>query len=1053
MDLIQTGPLKTWQNPETLSFNRLAARATLYPYPTAKAALADRREDSPWWRSLDGDWDFRLVDRPEAVPAEFVAPGFKPDTAWAKLPVPSNWTMHGYDRPHYTNVIMPFAEQPPRVPVANPTGLYRRTFTVPADWAGRRTVLHVGGAESVLYVWVGGQPVGLAKDTRLPSEFDLTPYVRAGVTHTLAAAVVKWSDASFIEDQDQWWMGGIHREVYLYSQAAHYLEDVFVRAEPDATLRNGSLKLEARLGAPDEWGKGCKLRVQLYDPAGKAVLRQPLDQAFPTDNSWVNPRRRLALEIPVARPRLWSAESPQRYTVLVTLIGPGGNELEHTSIRTGFRRVETRNRELLVNGRPVFIAGVNRHDHDDKRGKAVTREGMFQDVLVMKRHNINAVRTSHYPNDPHWYDLCDEYGLYVWDEANIESHAFYHDLAHDNRYAPAFLDRGLRMVERDKNHPSIITWSLGNESGYGPHHDAMAAWIRHRDPSRPVHYEGTITFDWTRGKAASDFVSPMYPPIGRLVQWVTDPKNRDQRPVILCEFSHAMGNSNGSLGDYFDAFDRHHGLQGGFIWEWVDHGLKRRDAAGREYWAYGGDFGDEPSDKNFVCDGLVWPDRTPHPGLLEYKHLAQPVRVAVRDARRGRFRVQNRRWFTDLSDLRGTWTLLVDGEPVAEGALPVFRTAPQAREDFNVRYPALTLPSGAEAHVTFRFFTRKATPWCAAGHEMAWQQHAVPSGAFRRSRPIKPSAVSGVPEVAETAGGWTVSAGGLSFEVDRASGVLANFRRDDRLLITCGPQLNVWRAATDNDGLKLFTEVGWGDVRVLNRWLDAGYDRMELADSRTTVSVARGEAIVAINQRWRAPGAGKYIVHTHRYRLTAAGGLQVENIFAVDRKLPELPRIGVSLVLPPELEQLEWLGRGPWENYSDRNRSAMVGRWHTTVSADYVPYILPQEYGNKTDVRWLRLHDGKAAGVKFTAAPTMEASASHFTAADLYAAKHTTDLTPQPEIHVNLDHAQRGLGTASCGPDTLPQYRIQSGKYQLNFTVSSTGGASREGSSRGRRLR
>ncbi len=1038
MELLQTGPLKSWQSPETLSLNRLPARATLYPYPSARAALAGRREKSPWWLSLDGEWDFRLVSRPEAVPAEFVRTDFQPDSAWSKLPVPSNWTMHGHDRPHYTNVIMPFTEQPPVVPALNPTGLYRHSFTVPKNWDGRRTVLHIGGAESVLYVWVDGQPVGLAKDTRLPSEFDLTPYVRAGSTHTLAAAVVKWSDASFIEDQDQWWMGGIHREVYLYSQAEYYLEDVFVRAEPDETLRKGTLKVEARLGAPDEWGKGCKLRVQVIDPVGKALLRKPQEQAFPTDNFWVNPRRRLSLEIPVARPQLWSAETPRRYTVLVTLVGPGGKELEHTSIRTGFRRVETRNRELLINGQPVLITGVNRHDHDDVRGKAVTREGMLQDVLVMKQHNINAVRTSHYPNDPQWYDLCDEYGLYVWDEANIESHAFYHDLAHDSRYAPAFLDRGLRMVERDKNHPSIITWSLGNESGYGPHHDAMAAWIRHRDPSRPVHYEGTITFDWTRGQAASDFVSPMYPPIERIVQWVTDPANKDARPVILCEFSHAMGNSNGSLGDYFDAFDQHHGLQGGFIWEWVDHGLKQRDANGREFWAYGGDFGDEPSDKNFVCDGLVWPDRAPHSGLFEYKHLAQPVRVIARDVRRGRFRVQNRRWFTDLRDLRGTWTLLVDGRTVVEDQLPVFRTTAQAQEDFVLEYPQLTLPPGAEVHVTFRFFTRQATAWCQAGHEVAWQQHAVPATLFARA--AKPARSRGLaPEVSAAAHGWTVSAGDLSFAVDRNQGAIGDLRHQGNLLIQRGPQLNVWRAATDNDGLKLFTEVGWGGVRVLNRWLDAGYDRMELVESKTTAKRAKAGVVIAIRQRWRAPGAKKDIVHHHHYRLSATGTLQVENKFSVDRKLPELPRIGVSLVLPPALEQMEWFGRGPWENYSDRKHSALVGCWRTTVTADYVPYILPQEYGNKTDVRWLHLHDGKAAGVRFHAAPTMEVSASHFTAADLYAARHVTQLTPRPEIHVNLDHAQRGLGTCSCGPDTLPQYCLQPGNYGQTFTILPAG--------------
>jgi len=946
--------------------------------------------------------------------------------------------MHGHGYPHYTNVVMPFNDLPPQVPAENPTGLYRTRFTVPADWDGRRIILHIGGAESVLYVWVDGQGVGLAKDTRLPSEFDLTAYVRAGATHTLAAAVVKWSDASFVEDQDQWWMGGIHREVYLYSQAALYLEDVFVRGEVSADLRNASLAVDVRVGAPDAEAKGCRIRVQLHDAQGRPVLRRPAEGAVHATDFWRHPRKRIRLSVPVKAPKLWSAESPNLYTAVVTLIGPDGAVLEHTSAQVGFRRIETRNRQLLINGQPVLITGVNRHEHDDVRGKAVTREGMLQDIRVMKQHNINAVRTSHYPNDPQWYDLCDEYGLYVFDEANVESHAFYQELSHDNRYAPAFLDRGLRMVERDKNHPSIIAWSLGNESGYGPHHDAMAAWIRQRDPSRVIHYEGAISFDWTGGKAATDLICPMYPQIDKLVAWARDRKSPDQRPLIMCEYSHAMGNSNGSLADYFDAFEQYHGLQGGFIWEWVDHGIRRRDAQGREYWAYGGDFGDTPSDKNFVCDGLVWPDRRAHPGLYEYKHLAQPVRVETVDARRGRFRVQNRRWFTGLADLRGTWELLVDGVVKAQGALPALKAAPRQQQAITVKYPALTLPMAAEVHVNFRFFTRKATTWCEAGHEVAWQQHAVAAAAFKRTQaPKSVAAQSGKVELTSTPTGWQVRAASLTFEVDRERGEIANLSRDGEIVLLRGPRLNVWRAATDNDGLKLFEFVNWGGARLLTDCLKVGYDRMEAAGAKVTARGLRsGEAEIVIRSRWRCPGVKRYITHTHTYRVGLAGDLEVTNDFDLDRRLPEVPRLGVSLVLPQAQEQLSWLGLGPWENYTDRKRSALVGRYDSTVTEQYVPYILPQEHGNKCDVRWIELRDDRGAGLRFTALGRhFEASASHFTAADLYAAKHTTDLTPRPEVHLNLDYGQRGLGTASCGPDTLPQYRIPAGKYRLAFRV------------------
>lgn len=1040
MNFLQNGPVKTWQNPEILAQNRLPARATLYPYPSAKAALANRREDSPWWRSLNGDWDFRLVGRPEDVPEDFVQPGYTLGADWAKLPVPSNWTMHGYDRPHYTNVRMPFDDLPPTVPAANPTGLYRTQVSVPADWAGRRTILHVGGSESVLFVWVDGQPVGMAKDTRLPSEFDLTPYVQVGATHTLAAVVIKWSDSSFVEDQDQWWMGGIHREVYLYSQAVHYLDDVFVRGDLDADLRTGHLRVDVKVGAPDIEALGWRVRVQLHDAKGRPMFRQPAERGVFETDFWRNPHRRIRLDLPVARPALWSAESPALYTAVITLVGPKGEAVEHTACRIGFRRIEVRNRQLLINNAPVRITGVNRHEHDDVRGKAVTREGMEQDVRVMKQFNVNAVRTSHYPNDAYWYDLCDEYGLYVFDEADVESHAYYHELCHDSRYAAAFVERGLRMVERDKNHASIIAWSLGNESGYGPHHDAMAGWIRHRDPSRVIHYEGAISWDWQHGLPATDIVAPMYAPIEKLVAWAKDKQAPDQRrPLILCEFSHAMGNSNGSLSDYFDAFERYPGLQGGFIWEWVDHGIRRHDASGREYWAYGGDFGDEPNDKNFVCDGLVWPDRTPHPGLFEYKHLAQSVRVEATDAKRGRFRVRNQRWFTTLSDLRGEWELLVNGAVAARGKLPALTAAPRRHQDVKLAYPKLQLAVDDEVHVTFRFYTKHASRWALAGHEVAWQQHVVPASAFARRPRVNQVAATGPVELDVTAVGWCVQAGELVFGVNRDRGVIEHLTFQGEALIQRGPQLNVWRAPTDNDGLKLFDVVNWGGARFLTDCLKAGYDRLELSETKTTAKAGRHGVQIDIRQRWLCPGAKRFIVHTHRYQVQPDGTLVVTNTFGLDRKLPEVPRLGVSLVLPPALEQLEWFGNGPLESYSDRKRGSVIARHASTVTAQYVPYVVPQEHGNHTEVRWLGLHDAQGRGVRFvTTERLMEASASHFTSGDLYAAKHTIDLVPRPEVHVSLDYGQRGLGTASCGPDALPQYRIPAGNYGLEFTIQPT---------------
>lgn len=645
MTLLIQGSTRSWVHPETVQLGRLPARASLTPYPDAHAALAGLA--SPYVLSLDGDWRFSLAARPEAIPNNFPLPGFD-DSGWGMLPVPSNWTMHGHDRPHYTNVQMPFDLAPPNVPDENPTGLYRTRFTLPADWDGRRVVLHVGGAESVLYVWLNGAAVGMGKDSRLPQEFDLTPFLTAG-ENLLCCAVVKWSDASFIEDQDQWWMGGIHRGVFLHSTAQAYIADVFARAEPDAEFRDGTLNVTTRLGFVGRPQDGWRVETQLYDAAGEPVLEAALASTVRADNRGSNPYRgplgRAMQTAQVSRPALWSSESPALYTLVVSLISPDGQMVEATSCKVGFRRVELGDRELLINGRPVMIRGMNRHEHDPVRGKAITREGMLADIALMKQFNVNAVRASHYPNAEAWYELCDQYGLYVIDETNLESHAFLHDLCRDPRYAAQFVERGLRMVERDKNHACVIAWSLGNEAGYGPNHDAMAGAIRGLDPSRPLHYEGA-TWAWDEtytpirkglltdpasrsGKRASDLICPMYPPIDALVRWALADDPDDRRPMILCEYSHAMGNSNGSLGDYWDAFEAHRGLQGGFIWEWCDHGLTKHTADGREYFAYGGDFGDEPNDLNFCCDGIVGADREPHPALWEFKTLAQPGKSVV----------------------------------------------------------------------------------------------------------------------------------------------------------------------------------------------------------------------------------------------------------------------------------------------------------------------------------------------------------------------------------------------------------------------------------------
>ncbi|HEY3183377.1 MAG TPA: glycoside hydrolase family 2 TIM barrel-domain containing protein, partial [Gaiellaceae bacterium] len=689
--LLFAGGRPSWMRPELTSLDRLPPRATL------------DRSPSRWFVRLDGEWDFRVVARPEEAARALAAA-----RGWDTVAVPGLWTMQGYGRPHYTNVVMPFADRPPRVPDDNPTGIYRRRFTVPRGWKRRRAVLHFGGVEGVLHVLVNGEPAGIAKDSRTPAEFDVTDLVRHDEPNELVAAVVQWSDASFVEDQDQWWHAGIARQVALLSLGDDSITDLFVHAEMD-----GRLLVEA-----DRPGD-----VELFDTKGRKVAKG-----------------RTGDELRVREPQLWSAEDPALYALSVTAYSG-----EVVSCRVGFRSVEVRDGRLLVNGTAIRIHGVNRHDHDDVRGRAVTRELMEADARLMKQFNVNAVRTSHYPNDPYWLDLCDRYGLYAIDEANIEAHAYYDEVCNDQRYAHHFVERVRNMVERDKNHPSVILWSLGNESGYGPNHDAAAGWVRFRDPSRPLHYEGAIKFDWAGGRAASDIVCPMYASVEDIDAWAKS--NDDPRPLILCEYSHAMGNSNGGLADYYATFDGHDRLQGGFVWEWIDHGIRQTAPNGREHWAYGGDFGDEPNDANFCADGLVWPDRTPHPAMNELKFLARPVGVEQTGA--GRFRVVSKRDFAGLDDFRGTWELS-DGR---KGRLPALKG----------RSVSVRVPVRDAEWITFRFQRRSATAWAPAGHGVAWQQ-------FRLRAPAR----------------------------TRARGRAAEWEGFDDLILGL-PQLQLWRAATDND--------------------------------------------------------------------------------------------------------------------------------------------------------------------------------------------------------------------------------------------------------------
>jgi beta-galactosidase len=1035
LPLLTLAGMPTWQMPQLTGLHTLPPRATLTPYPSPDAARALPREASPWFHSLNGAWDFQLLARPAEATWARIAAG-----DWASIAVPGVWTMQGFGRPHYTNLVMPFPETPPAVPADNPTGVYRCSFSLPDGWQGRRTVLHVGGCDGVLYLYLNGMPVGLHKDARTPAEFDLSGLVYDDQPNELIAVVVQWSDASYIEDQDQWWHAGISREVFLYSTGTPHIQDVFVRGDLADNLQDGHLRVTCRVGMPGDDLGDCHLTAQLFDADGLAVLAEPLTAAF-APRQYLGPDDpgrlgEVQMEAAIPTPRRWSAETPELYTLVVTLTTATGQESTRCSV--GFRRVEISAGHLLINGVPVLIKGVNLHDHDERTGRAVSRALMERDIHLLKQHNLNAIRTAHYPKDAAFYDLCDRYGVYVVDEANVEAHGFYHEMCRDPRYTAAFVARVQAMVERDKNHPCVIAWSLGNESGYGPNHDAAAGYVRGRDPSRPLHYEGAIGgppgVNWGKGHHATDIVCPMYAPVEAIIAWAEH--GAADRPLILCEFSHAMGNSNGGLADYFAAFERYPRLQGGFVWEWIDHGIRRETPDGTAYWAYGGDFGDTPNDANFCADGLVWPDRTPHPAMAELKYLAQAVRVELVDPV-GTIRIVSRRDFTMLTDLTGTWELLCNGELVHSGQLPTLDLAPGERREIALELPrtptarsAQDRDNPAEWLLNVCFTQREATPWAAAGHEVGWAQ-LVLTGVEQPIAPELP--MRSVAHASFAAGALTFSAGGVRADVDQTTGLIAWFGTDTTNLLSAGPRLNLWRAPTDNDGLKLRRAEPW---QALGRWLALGLDRLELRLEHVGVTEhASGGSVIEVRQQ--ATGRAQWDdVQIHSaYALATDGALAVTHQITLAPELSDLPRVGVTLTLVPGLEQLDWYGRGPWENYPDRNTSAMIGRYTGTVSAQYVPYIMPQEHGLKTDVRELSLTSHTGIGVQVLAHPHLAFSASHYSAADLYAARHTHELTPRPEVFLCLDAAHRGIGTNSCGPDTAERFRLQAGEHRLRYTL------------------
>ncbi len=926
-------------------------------------------------KSLDGQWSFELFDTPESVPEAAVlgsTPGGRTVT------VPGNWTLQDTgDLPHYTNVQMPFPGPPPKLPLRNPTGVYRRSFTVGRGWKAHRVWLHVGGAESVHAVYLNDRFVGYGTDSRLPSEYDITDHLVSGANH-VAIVVVRFSAQSYVEDQDQWWMAGLHRSVHIEARSPVHVADVEIDADLRLTDGAGLLRVRTTVGFVGEPVAGFTVRSWAETLGGRRVAKPhalPVPHAYDVPYVFAGHRVDADWELPEIAP--WSAESPTRYRVHVELVRPDGVVAEATSQIVGFRHVEVRDRQLLVNGQPIWIFGVNRHDHHPDRGKAVTALDMRADLEVMRRHNITAVRTSHYPNDSAFYDLCDELGMYVVDESNIESHAYNTSLCNDLRFLATWVARGMRMVRRDRNHPSIILWSLGNESGYGTNHDALAGWIRKYDPSRPLHYEGAPYHDgWVDGGLfASDLVCPMYAPIDRIRKY--GESGLGTRPLILCEYSHAMGNSNGSLADYWAVITSTPGLQGGFLWEWKDHGLRQTLPDGTVRLAYGGQFGETPHDGNFVADGLVSADLEPHPAMHEVAWVYRPVTVEL-GAKRGTLRISNRQSFVGLDAFDARWNLLVDGAVVRSGKLTLPKLSPHSSVDVPI---PIAVPDGRQAAHLSVCFTMKRASWFAdARHLVAWDQVLL-----RPAKTAKPGRFR--PTVGEAA--------------------------IDEVLVS-PIELCIFRAPVDNDGFKLMPDLS-RRIRVggtaLVHWQDIGIDRLP---------------------------AEELVEHTWDRAVIEPDGTSVEyrHHVVVPEQCSDLARLGISFALPAGFEQLRWFGRGPGENYPDRNSGSPLGIWEATP--DRPPYLVPQEFGLRTDCRWFEFIDttGRTVRLDVVQPTALHVSATHYTVQDLYRAPTETELHPRPELIVHVDVAHRGLGTASCGPDVLPQYKLSAGAFDFAYRLT-----------------
>ena len=1058
-----------WENHHVLQINREPARAAFTPFHAQKGDCSI---------CLDGTWKFRWTPVPDERIVEFYQTDFN-DKDWVGFPVPANWEVNGYGTPIYVSAGYPFKIDPPRVmgepkvdyttyKERNPVGQYRRSFQLPAGWEARgQTFLRFEGVMSAFYVWINGERVGYSQGSMEPSEFNITNYLHAG-ENQIALEVYRYSDGSYLEDQDFWRFGGIHRSIHLLHTPDIRIRDYAVRTLPVSTdYQDFILQIDPQFSVyRGMTGKGTTLQGVLKDASGReiATLKGDVEDILDLEhkagrmNEWYpqrGPRKLGRMSATIKSPKRWTAETPYLYKLHLTLLTAEGEVIEQVEQAVGFRSVEIRNGQLLVNGAPVRFRGVNRHEHDPRTARVMSEERMLQDILLMKQANINAVRTSHYPNVSRWYELCDSLGLYVMDEADIEEHGLRGTLASTPDWHAAFLDRAVRMAERDKNHPSIVMWSMGNESGYGPNFAAISAWLHDFDPTRPVHYEGAQGAGGEPDPKTVDVISRFYT---RVKQEYLNPgiaegedkeraenarwerlleiaeRTNDNRPVMTSEYAHSMGNALGNFKEYWDEIYSNPRMLGGFIWDWVDQGIYKTLPDGRIMVAYGGDFGDKPNLKAFCFNGLLMSDRETTPKYWEVKKVYSPVELRVES---GELRVTNRNHHTDLSQYRCLWTLSIDGKQKDQGEITLPEVAPGESETIPLPVSIAGKKASAKAtsdlRLTISVILKRDALWAKAGHEVAWEQFCIQEGALLSSKLEN----RGRLKVRADEEHLSISGSGFSIQWEKnATGSLTSLTYHGKEMLAhptdfpLQPVTQAFRAPTDND-------------KSFGNWLAKDWSLHQMDNPRISLDSFKhevredGAVIVRVQTRNRYKEGA--IVTKFLYTILSDGTIDLKTTFQPQGILPELPRLGIAFCLSSDYNTFIWQGRGPQDNYPDRKTSAAVGLWKGSVADQYVHYPRPQDSGNKEEVHRLMLTDRHGKGIRVDAVEDVfSASALHYTAQDLYKETHDCNLKPRPEVILSLDAAVLGLGNSSCGPGVLKKYAIDKKEHTLHIRIAST---------------